>query len=240
MGAPIKADCEGTSDLGGAANVDFIPAWRGLAIACAFLNTFRNKDRSRAGLVARKRRSVPSEADDPRAQRSLVALQNALLHLIEYKELDQITIEDITREAGLSYPTFFRRCRSKHELLNRIATREVKEALQRSRATMDNKELTASSIPMLTYIQSKRKIWKTLLTGGASSAMREEFMRIAETIAESRDRVKPWIPVDLAISVSASGIFEILTWWMNQPEDFPVEEVSSLYETLAVAPLMKN
>jgi AcrR family transcriptional regulator len=185
------------------------------------------------GDVARARTVIPTKPDDARAQRSIEALRAGFLALIERKPLDQIFIKEITDEAGLSYPTFFRRFASKEDLLEHIAAEEVRTLLSLGQSAMDRKA-AGSSRRMLEYVQDHRKLWTVLLTGGAASAMRQEFMRVAREIASAGPRINPWIPLDLAVSFVANGIFEILAWWMRQPADYPLENVLKLFDALIV------
>ena len=73
-----------------------------------------------------------------------------------------------------------------------------------------------------------------LLNGGAAHIMREEFRRIAEEMAYSRPRANPWLPVELAAPFVTSGIFEILAWWLRQPEDYPLDDIVALFDALIV------
>ncbi|MBW8785829.1 MAG: TetR/AcrR family transcriptional regulator [Novosphingobium sp.] len=183
--------------------------------------------------MARPRTTEPRQPDDARAQRSIEALKSALLTLLEQKPIEQITIKDITDRAGLSYPTFFRRFASKEELFEHIAREEVRALLRIGQAAMTTRGARAGA-QLCGYVQSRRKLWSALLTGGASSAMRSEFMRVAREIAESGPRMNPWIPLDLAVPFVTSGIFEILAWWMRRPEDYPVEHVVEMFDALIV------
>lgn len=186
--------------------------------------------------LARKRTSLPSLPDDARVHRSVQALRAALLGLLEDRSLDQIAIRDITEAAGLSYPTFFRRFASKDELLADIAADEVRNLMARSYEAMGEEFGTHSAELVCRYVHEHRKLWKSLLTGGAAPAMRAEFMRISKEFADSRPRVNPWMPVELGVPFVASGIFELLAWWMRQPEDYPVENVIRLFDALIVQP----
>ncbi len=183
--------------------------------------------------MARQRTTTPTKPDDARATRSIEALQQALLDLLDDRPFDQIAIKDITEAAGLSYPTFFRRFASKDELLEQIAAGEVRQLLKLGESALATRDPT-SSAKMCEYVQARRKLWTTLLTGGASSAMRAEFMRIAREIAHSRPQANPWLPIDLAVPFVTNGIFEILAWWMRQPEDYPVKHVIGLFNALVV------
>ncbi|MBU6265900.1 MAG: TetR/AcrR family transcriptional regulator [Sphingomonadales bacterium] len=180
--------------------------------------------------MARPRTTTPRKPDDARAHRSVEALRVAFLALIETRPLDQVTIRDITEAAGVSYPTFFRRFAGKDELLADIATTEVRHLLVLGQGGGRH----GSSLAMCEYLAAHRRLWRTLLTGGAAAAMREEFMAVSREIATTGPRINPWIPVDLAVPFVAGGLFEILAWWMRQPDDYPTANVATLLDALVI------
>ena len=161
-----------------------------------------------------------------------MALQDSMLALLEHRPIDQISLKEITDGAGLSHVTFFRRFASKEELFQHIATEEVRNLLSLGQSAI-SEQGSESPQHMCDYVQLRRKIWKTLLTGGAVSIMRDEFMRISAEIAAVR-RANPWLPVDLGVPFTTSGIFEIFAWWMRQPDDYPVKNVVKLFEALII------
>lgn len=189
--------------------------------------------------MARQRTTTPTKPNDARARRSIEALRAALLELLEHTALDEITIKEITKTAGVSYPTFFRRFSSKEELLADIATEEVQRLLALSRKAFEDRESPKAIRAMLSYIEDHRRLWRTLLTGGAAAAMREEFMRISLEIAHTRTRSNPWLPLELSVPFTVSGIFEIFAWWMNQPDDYPVDNVEKLFNALIIEALIQ-
>lgn len=164
------------------------------------------------------------------------ALRAAMLALIERKPFNEISIKEITDTAGLSYPTFFRRYAGKEQILEDIAAEEVRRLLSLGRATIEEPDRTGSSARLCDYVHAHRRLWKALLTGGAEGVMRTEFIRIAREIAQTRPRQNPWIPDDLAPAFVTSGIFEILAWWMRQPDDYPIARVIKLFDALIVEP----
>lgn len=184
--------------------------------------------------MARKRTSTPTKPDDVRASRSIEALQAALLRLIEVKPFEQILLREITDEAGLSYPTFFRRFASKEDLLDHVAAGEVRNLLELGNQTIGGQDPRSATI-LCEYVQAHRQIWTTLLTGGANALMREAFMRESRKIAMTNSRQNPWLPVDLAVPFVANGIFEVLAWWLRQPEDYPLANVVTILDVLVIA-----
>lgn len=185
------------------------------------------------------KRNRISRPHDLRVVKSRAALGEALLRLITARPLEQITIKDITTEAGVSYPVFFRQFASKDELLADIAAEEVRSLLA---ATYPLFDLTAPSDNLIVFcrmVERRKALWKTLLTTGAASAMRNEFKRIAAELGKDQPSGNPGIPVELASAFVTSSIFEILTWWLNQPDDYPLEDVARLLDGLVVAPVFR-
>lgn len=172
--------------------------------------------------------------DDPRALRSREALKSALLRLVEERPFEQISIRDITTEAGVSYPVFFRRYQTKDELLADIAAEEVRRLLSLTMPAFSEDKQNESLRTLCGYVEDHRVLWTRLLTGGAAPVMREEFKRISREIGRSQPRANPWLPVELASAFVVSGIFEILAWWLNQTADYPIENVVKIIDTLVV------
>lgn len=172
---------------------------------------------------------------DARAARSRNALRGALLDLIEQKSFDQISIRDITTAAGVSYPVFFRQFATREDLLADVASEEIKTLLT---PFLDWQE--SSALTICRSVQAHRTLWTTLLTAGAASIMRSEFIRVAKETAPSLDkRVNPWLPVGLTAGVIVSGMFEVLAWWLTQPKDYPVEYIARILEVLVFEPAMR-
>lgn len=183
-------------------------------------------------------RSRLSRPHDPRALKSREALREALLRLLDERSFEQITIRELTTAASVSYPVFFRQFTGKEELLADLAAKEVHELLALSQPMVnDETRQKTGLLDMCHYVERRRSLWKTLLTAGAASAMRSEFARIAAEIGNTQPRANPWLPVELASSLVAAGIFEILAWWLNQPDDYPVRNVVKILDALVARPL---
>lgn len=181
-----------------------------------------------------------SRPHDARAMRSRDALQQAFLRLLSKRPLNEITIRDITNEAEVSYPVFFRRYAGKDELLQDIAAGEVQRLLTLTLPIFDTNAEQMSLEALCTYVSDHRLLWKQLLTGGAATAMRDEFLRIARELGLSRREHNPGLPVELASSFVVAAIFEILSWWLAQPEDYPIDNIIKFLAALVVRPAMSQ
>lgn len=158
-----------------------------------------------------------------------------MLRLIERQSFDKISLRDITTEAGVSYPTFFNHYDSKEDLFQDIARAEIMGLLT---AFRDGREapLWRPGKGVCAYVVARRGLWRTLLTAGASEAMRSEFIRLGHDMAEGHEPLTHGFPFDMVSGVIASGLFEIIAWWLAQDADYPEAPVANMVETLVIEP----
>ena len=187
----------------------------------------------------RKYRPDFSTARDQRVLQTRKALCDGLLKLLKSRSFDDISIREVAAAANVGYNTFFRHYPDKEAILHDIASAEIRQLVSLSMPVLDAKDTLAACLALCNHVAENRKLWKTLLTGGAAGALREEFVRVAREVCESRPRGKDWVPLDIAIILVTSGIFEVLAWWLGQKDPLPVERVAQLCQELVVSPVIE-
>lgn len=179
-----------------------------------------------------------STATDARVLQTREALRTALLELLDQKPFEHITIREITTLAGVGYTTFFRHHPGKEELLNDIAADEISHLIELAISTLGSSDIREGVMTFCNYIAEHQALWSTLLTGGAASVLREEFIRLAREIAASWEGRPEWLPTDIGIALAASGTIELMAWWLKQQEPVPVEQVATIFERVIVEPVL--
>lgn len=179
---------------------------------------------------------VPIAPMDARMVRTRTALRNALLALIQRKPFEQISIRDIVAEAAIGYATFFRHYPGKEALIEDVASVEVEGLFALTLPARTSGGNRASAMALCHYVDSKRAIWTALLTGGAVGVMREEFIRIARDVGTREIQSSSWLPTELGVVLGVSGAFEVLSWWLRQPVDYPIDKVAELLDRLVISP----
>jgi len=180
-----------------------------------------------------------STADDPRTVRTRESLRDALLRWLEKNSLEQITIREIAASANISYVTFFRHHPTKEALLHDIAEEQVRRLTYLILPAIDARDTRAASTALCVYVDYNRKLWTTLLTGGAAAVMREAFLRHAAEVAASRSDPDSWLPPELAVSLNVSSTIEVLTWWLRQKRPLPIERVAEIHERVVIVPILE-
>jgi AcrR family transcriptional regulator len=175
-------------------------------------------------------------ARDARAVRTREALRQALLRLLDLKPLEQISIRDICEVADVGYTTFFRHHPTKESLLNDVAAEQIGRLVGLTLPLADTSDARTASIVLCTYVDENRKLWATLLTGGAAGAMRDEFLRLSREIAATRAKPGTWPPPDIAIILVVSSTIELLSWWLRDRKPLTIEQVAEIHERVIITP----
>ncbi|HMI93167.1 MAG TPA: TetR/AcrR family transcriptional regulator, partial [Polyangiales bacterium] len=189
----------------------------------------------------------PSRSRDARVERTRNALREALLRLLEQKSFEQITIRDLSATAGAGYATYFRHYPDKAALLNDLASLSISELLERTFPILYAIDTLAACVALCRYVDERRQLWSTLLTGGAAGTVREEFLRQARVLAASQPKKRQpgdlpgsWLPDDLAVVFGVSGVVEILAWWLQHRRAFTLEQVAGILDRLVIAPILQT
>jgi AcrR family transcriptional regulator len=171
--------------------------------------------------------------------RTRESLRGALLELLESRSFEQITIRDIAATAGIGYTTFFRHHPTRESLLEEIAADEMRLLLEHLLSTFEPADTGAQSLALCRYVSRHRALWATLLTGGAASTLREEFIRIAREVAAVSPHTAKWLPADVGIILVASGTIELLAWWLQQKRPASSQKVAKIYERAVLSPIFQ-
>lgn len=177
-----------------------------------------------------------ANANDPRAVRSREALHRAMLTLLEKTPLDQITIRDIAAVSGVGYTTYFRHYPTKEALFEAIAEDVVREIFNLSMPILASEDLQAASRALFAYVREHSKVWTTLLTGGASAAIREQFLKSARQVAKNMSADDGWMPPEMGVILIVTGTIEMMSWWLQQRRPLPIDRMAEIHIQVVVAP----
>ena len=178
-----------------------------------------------------------SDRLDPRSERSRLALRKAMLALIEASGIGEISVREITSKARVSYPTFFNHYKSKEDLFLDVARQEITGLL----AAFRDERLSPDWRPgegVCAYVIERRALWRILLTAGTTEAMRSEFIRHARDLSSDQPPLGHGFPIDAVAGLVASGMFELIAWWLGQEPDYPVSEIADMLESLVIEPAL--
>lgn len=177
-----------------------------------------------------------STVADARAVRSRQRIRAAFLDLLQARYLDQITIREICTKASLNYVTFFRHYLTKDSLLEDIAAEEVKQLVALTLPVFNAENTAAAAVTLCAHVDRRRKLWTTLLTGGAAATVRRTLMDLSMEVGRRREHASSWPPQEVAVAIFVASTVELLTWWLRQDRPVPVTDVAEIFEGFIVTP----
>jgi AcrR family transcriptional regulator len=177
-------------------------------------------------------------ASDARVLQTRKALRAALLQLLDVKPLEEITIREIAETAGVNYTTFFRHHTGKEDLLDEIASAEIRSLFDLTLPALVATDMHGGARALCTYVAEHRALWRRLLTGGAAARLREAFIELTREFAAEHGSDHDWLPPEVGVILGASGTIELLTWWLQQESPISVQQLATIHERLIVQPLM--
>lgn len=176
---------------------------------------------------------------DARQLRTRRQLFDALLRLLETRPFEDLTIREISTEAGIGYATFFRHFASKEALLEELAAGEIGLLIERSWPVLAAEGTRESCVALFRFLDEHRQVWSALLTGGASAALKQAFIRHTLAMAEQQDHSLGDLPGELRVVTSVAATVELIAWWLAQ-EDYPIPRIAEALDRLVVAPAMAD
>lgn len=179
-----------------------------------------------------------STATDQRVIKTRAALRAGLLELLETEAFEKISVREIVDAAGVGYNTFFRHYSDKEAMLRDIAEEEIRQLVSLAVPVLDARDTYSACLALCTYVSDNRKLWRTLLSGGASGALRDEFVRISREVAESRMTGKDWLPIEIAVILTTTGTFALLGWWLSECDGMAPEAVARIHQRVVMSPVI--
>ncbi|WP_076560303.1 TetR/AcrR family transcriptional regulator [Salimicrobium flavidum] len=169
---------------------------------------------------------MTSHYPDKRVQRTKVNLQDALITLLEEKELATIHITEITELANYNRGTFYTHYDSKEELLDETIDDLLTEMENYFRSpysgstVIDLYDFDPTSLTLFDHFQEKEKYYKTLLHKNTNWRFREKMSdRLEIMFRQEFDfsiEEDPSIDLSLFRTYRIHGIIGLILNWIEQ------------------------
>ena len=179
----------------------------------------------------------PAENTDPRVLRSRQMLREALLRLLNRKEFDDISIQEIADEATLNRATFYLHYPDKNALLQAMTAARFRDLIARRGLSFTNCDgaLRAIALGVCDYLAE---------TTGCPSQLTKmplegSIIPVVESMFQEGAAHHPTVPgtdPNLLATTAAWAIFGAARRWYQTPDRIPAEEMAAQIE-LMVKPI---
>lgn len=174
-----------------------------------------------------------AENTDPRILRSRRMLMEALARLLNRKEFDDISIQEIADEATLNRATFYLHYPDKNALLQAMTAARFRDLIARRGLSFTNCDsaLRAIALGVCDYLAKTAgcpsQLAKMALEGSIIPVVEGMFREGA-----SHHEMPPGADPELLATTAAWAVFGAAQRWYQTPERVPAEEMAAKIEVL--------
>lgn len=187
---------------------------------------------------------------DRRVIRTRAALRLALLELINEKDYEEITVEEITDRANIGRATFYLHYKAKEDLLleefHEISGKQAKELAQTPLSTwlgslVGNKGHSTPLHQIFQHIYNNAGFYKLLLRNSQSGQVIERVQQlskeatiilIGKLIDSGHLEIKRDVPIDLFAAFFSGSLTSTVTWWLEEDFTLTPDEITKMFRRL--------
>lgn len=206
---------------------------------------------------------MQNPAEEPKIDRRILrtrqALREALLTLLNEKDYDEITVEEITDRANLGRATFYLHYKDKEDLLleefNDLVYKRVQvlseipfsawmplmgdEAAKRT-AFEERKHLGPIRL-IFEHIHSNASFYRLLLDNSKSGRILERIRKIsiggverfmANLLEHGSVDIPPNVPVELIAAYFTGSMLSTISWWLEDGMQRTPEEMTEIFQRI--------
>ena len=174
-----------------------------------------------------------AENTDPRILRSRQMLMDALARLLDRKEFDNISVQEIADESTLNRATFYLHYQDKNALLQAMTGARFRNLMARRGLSFSNCDgaLRAIALGVCDYLAETTgcpgQLAKMPLEGSIIPVVESMFQEGA-----ANHPVVPGADPDLLATTVAWAIFGAARRWYQTPDRIPAEEMAARIENM--------
>jgi AcrR family transcriptional regulator len=160
-------------------------------------------------------------------------LMDSLVKLLNRKEFDDISVQEIADEATLNRATFYLHYPDKNALLRAMSAERFRELIARRGLTFSNCDgaLRAIALGVCDYLAETTgcpsQLAKMPLEASIIPAVEDMFRE-----GSGQHTLKPGIDPELLATTAAWAIFGAARGWYQTPERIPAEEMAAKIESV--------
>lgn len=185
---------------------------------------------------------------DRRVERTRTLLREALLSLIREKGFEALSVQEIIDRANVGRATFYTHFDNKEDLLLtgleglRVSLKDLQRQAH-ARGGSGEDRLFAFSRELFAHTSAHRDVFQAMV-GEKSVALVQQAFRLMLTdliradvkAVLQRDRTAA-VPVEPTVQFVAAGLFGLLMWWLETRTRPGVEEITTVFQRLALSVL---
>ena len=178
--------------------------------------------------------------EDRRTRKTRAAIEKAFMELMVKKELNKITVKDITDLADTNRSTFYTHYEDIYDLLDTIEDRVLEEmtaAPQINVITIITGGGHIDLTPALEYIKENCAVFRVLLHSSRSTEYMSKLSKIFERMlfSDAQHRIAGSKEEEYRKMITcffANGVTAVVSRWINERPNIPSQTINSFIEDI--------
>lgn len=193
-----------------------------------------------------------STSIDPRVSRTKELFENALLDLMEEKEYNKITVQEIAKRSTLNRATFYLHYYDKEELLQTClddALKALEESVKIPEVEFkyESHEPHPVFIRMFEQMMRHGRFYKIMLAENKIPSFSNQVIKIIDRFVRSgseyltKDGIEKSVPHEIALAYISSAYLGVIIWWLKNDMPYTPTYMSTQLTVMStIGPFAKN
>jgi AcrR family transcriptional regulator len=175
---------------------------------------------------------------DRRSQRTRQLLIAALIELMQEKQFDAITVQDILERANVGRSTFYGHYTCKDDLLFSSVERMLHSLDQHSLRGVDSAKKLFPSLELFRHVQEYKQLYRALVWGRGIDVLHKNFQAQLSKLVEDNLTVLlpenrlPSVPLPALANFVAGSFLTILRWWVDSNNGYSPEQIDEMFQEM--------
>lgn len=181
---------------------------------------------------------------DKREEKTLLKIHNSFTKLINEKDFDDITIQDLLDDSGVSRSTFYSHYKTKDELLLSVSHHIFEHVFSKSLEEEKTHDFSKDTFynyrhlieHIFYHVKDEKELFKGILKSSGTKIFMDEFRKQLHRFVDSYYANYPYresIPLELKKNISVENFIVILRYWIDNglketPEDIANYFINSI------------
>ena len=179
---------------------------------------------------------------DKREEKTIKAIHMAFEKLINEKEYEDITIQDILNESGISRSTFYSHYKAKQELLLSISNHIFEHVFSKTLAEEDTHDFSKDTffdyqhlvIHIFYHIRDEKNLFKGILSSSGKTLFFNEFKNHLYKFINSYYKNYVYssdkeLPFGLKKAIAVDSFITMIEYWINTDFKETPEQIGEYY-----------
>ena len=181
-----------------------------------------------------------NQPNNKRHQDTVKRIQDAMLALLDEKDFERITVQDVCTHAEINRSTFYRHYLDIYDLMEKLERKIQSGIVQQWTAEKDSNELITQAAlqRLLTYILEHRTFYRAYLREYPSRNHREEMQKIFDGYLQPLFETYGVVGrnhMQYYYHFASAGFLTVIAQWLEQDTPESPEEIAGiLYAMLRV------